>query len=56
MINPPCVQVLQSEPSGGDGKDNDCDALIDEEFCDGTGKCVQTDINQTLKGFSGLCR
>lgn len=35
-INPPCTQSAQQNPS--DGIDNDCDALIDEEFCDGLGE------------------
>lgn len=38
VINPACTQVLQT--TFGDGVDNDCDARIDEEFCDGQGLCV----------------
>ena len=34
VINPACTQSL-AQPS--DGLDNDCDAKIDEEFCDDMG-------------------
>ncbi|XP_067929104.1 uncharacterized protein [Watersipora subatra] len=35
VINPACTQVLQLPTAYGDGIDNDCDARIDEELCDG---------------------